>query len=115
MQIDVTQTRPSPPSCLERRKASPLTIKEPHTTQFRLFSFFFLSLFPSFTQMAGIIVNGHDTTSYKYHVDGTKAQKMAINRVAEEFEVSKERLEMIIQQFVAEMKKGLNQEGATGK
>lgn len=65
--------------------------------------------------MTGIIVNGNDTTTYKYHVDGTKAQKVAINRVAEEFEVSRERLETIIQQFVAEMKKGLNHEGATGK
>lgn len=49
-----------------------------------------------------------------YKVDGTEAQNQAINAVAAEFEVTTEQLQAIVDQFVVEMRKGLDHEGATG-
>jgi hexokinase len=48
-------------------------------------------------------------------VDGSEAQKEAINAIAKEFEVSTENLRTIVKQFNEDMDKGLQRHGATGK
>ncbi|KAI9492949.1 hexokinase-domain-containing protein [Zychaea mexicana] len=51
--------------------------------------------------------------AYNHQVDGTEAQNKAINGLAQEFDVTTERLRTITNQFVEEMRKGLDHEGAT--
>lgn len=53
--------------------------------------------------------------SCAHKVDGTEAQNQAINAIAEEFDVRKEQLEAIVKQFQEEIRKGLRNDGATGK
>jgi hexokinase len=50
-----------------------------------------------------------------HDVDGSEAQKEAINAIAKEFEVSTENLRTIVKQFNEDMDKGLQRHGATGK
>jgi len=45
----------------------------------------------------------------------TEAQAAAVNTVVGRFTVSTERLQKIADQFVVEMEKGLDHQGATGK
>jgi hypothetical protein len=49
-----------------------------------------------------------------HDVDGSNAQKEAINAIAKEFEVSTENLRTIVKQFNEDMDKGLQRHGATG-
>ncbi|KAI9253888.1 hexokinase-domain-containing protein [Phascolomyces articulosus] len=53
------------------------------------------------------------TTTPIHHIDGTEAQNKAIQGLAQEFDVTTERLRTITNQFVEEMRKGLDHEGAT--
>ncbi|KAI8142824.1 hexokinase-domain-containing protein [Fennellomyces sp. T-0311] len=52
-------------------------------------------------------------SSAQHTVDGTEAQTKAIQGLAEEFDVTTERLRIITDQFVEEMRKGLDHEGQT--
>lgn len=45
----------------------------------------------------------------------TRAQNVAVNIILDRFHVSSERLKVISEQFVKEMEKGLDHEGATSK
>lgn len=45
----------------------------------------------------------------------TEAQAAAVSTVVDRFTVSTERLQKIADQFVVEMEKGLDHQGATGK
>lgn len=45
----------------------------------------------------------------------TDAKTIAVNKVIDTFTVSDERLSKIVEQFVIEMEKGLDHEGATSK
>lgn len=45
----------------------------------------------------------------------TDAQTLAVNKIVDAFTVSDERLSKIVQQFVVEMEKGLDHQGATSK
>ena len=47
--------------------------------------------------------------------DFTEAQTAAVNTVLGRFNVTTERLQKISEQFVLEMEKGLDHQGATGK
>lgn len=45
----------------------------------------------------------------------TKEQKLAVDAILDQFKVSSETLKAISEQFVKEMEKGLDHEGATSK
>lgn len=45
----------------------------------------------------------------------TEAQTSAVNRVVDLFTVSSDRLKQVVDQFVIEMEKGLDHQGATSK
>ena len=58
------------------------------------------------------------TTQAEYsapHINGTKAQQQALNELHHQFNVTTDHARHIVKQFMEEMKKGLDQEGATGK
>lgn len=50
-----------------------------------------------------------------HDVDGSEAQKEAVNLIAKEFEVSTENLRTIVKQFNEDIDKGLQRHGATGR
>lgn len=53
---------------------------------------------------------------FKYQVEGaTDAQHEALNALAQELEVTTGQLQLIVKQFMEEMRKGLDHYGATGK
>lgn len=45
----------------------------------------------------------------------TEAQTIAVNKIIDSFHVSDEHLHKVVQQFVIEMEKGLDHQGATSK
>lgn len=45
----------------------------------------------------------------------TEAQTAAVNKVVDLFTVSSDRLKQVVDQFVEEMQKGLDHQGATSK
>lgn len=52
---------------------------------------------------------------FKYQVEGaTDAQHEALNTLAQELEVTTGQLQLIVKQFMEEMRKGLDHYGATG-
>ncbi|OBZ84568.1 Glucokinase [Choanephora cucurbitarum] len=56
------------------------------------------------------------TTQAEYsapHINGTKAQQQALNELHHQFNVTTDHARHIVKQFMEEMKKGLDQEGAT--
>ena len=53
-------------------------------------------------------------TTNIHQIDGTEEQIKAINGLAQEFDVTTERLRVITDQFVKEMRRGLDHDGATG-
>lgn len=47
--------------------------------------------------------------------DGTREQNEAMEQVVSEFEITTKHMHEIVEQFTKEMRRGLDQQGATGK
>ncbi|KAI9313434.1 hexokinase-domain-containing protein [Dichotomocladium elegans] len=62
--------------------------------------------------MANLTYTG-SPVEHKYTIDGSKAQNIAVNKLAKEFEITTEQLKLITEQLVREMRKGLDRIGAT--
>lgn len=81
-----------------------------------LLPLFFTLTFTHYAQKRMSAWLSRKVSAFTIHdVDGSDAQKEAINSIAKEFEVSTENLRTIVKQFNEDMDKGLQRHGATGE